>query len=166
MSLLCSTVVVPDPTLLSNTLTPFPTIASEELTMLTPFAPINAVPARLTDPVAEVVTLELFAAIEPPDTVECVALARGDLIHLAVAQGLLCMSRFRCALAKGSAANQNRSGDESAKNPVHLELSNRVICEQTRPFAQWNHRCAPDSFDALGRTSLSQGVARAHHRFR
>ena len=70
MSLLCSTVVVPDPTLLSNTLTPFPTIASEELTMLTPLAPINAVPARLTDPVAEVVTLELFAAIEPPDTVE------------------------------------------------------------------------------------------------
>lgn len=67
-SLLCSTVVVPEPTLLSNTLTPFPTIASEELTMLTPFAPSNAVPARLTDPVAEVVTEELLAAIEPPET--------------------------------------------------------------------------------------------------
>jgi hypothetical protein len=34
---------------------------------LTPLAPSNAVPARLTAPVAEVVTVELFAAIEPPD---------------------------------------------------------------------------------------------------
>jgi hypothetical protein len=52
--------------LLSYTFTPSATAASVELTMLTPAAPIRAVPLRLTAPVALVVTVELFAAIEPP----------------------------------------------------------------------------------------------------
>jgi hypothetical protein len=34
--------------------------------MLMPLAPLNALPLRLTAPVSLVVTVELFAAIEPP----------------------------------------------------------------------------------------------------
>jgi hypothetical protein len=34
--------------------------------MLTPLAPSNAVPLRFTDPALVVVTVEPFAAIEPP----------------------------------------------------------------------------------------------------
>ena len=53
--------------LLSYTFTPFATRLSVELTMLRPLAPINAVPLRFTEPVVVVLTVELFAAIEPPD---------------------------------------------------------------------------------------------------
>jgi hypothetical protein len=56
--------------LLSYTLTPLATRASVELTILTPLAPSSAVPLRLTAPVADVVTDELFAAIDPPDAEE------------------------------------------------------------------------------------------------
>jgi len=50
--------------LLSYTLTPFPTSASEEFTMLMPLAPISAVPERFTVPVLFSLTVELLAAIE------------------------------------------------------------------------------------------------------
>jgi len=53
--------------LLSYMLTPFATRLSLEFTMLMPLAPINAVPARLVAPVADVVTVELFAAMLPPE---------------------------------------------------------------------------------------------------
>ena len=45
-------------------LTPLATSPSEELTMLTPLAPIKAVPERFTVPVLVSVTVELLAAIE------------------------------------------------------------------------------------------------------
>ena len=86
--LLCVTVLLLVPMLLSYTLTPFPTKASEELTILTPLAPSNAVPARLTAPVAEVVTLELFAAIEPPET--------GSLSLCPAVTLSICVSRRGC----------------------------------------------------------------------
>jgi hypothetical protein len=50
--------------LLSYTFAPFATAASAELTMLIPLAAFNVEPARLTVPVLEEVTAELFAAIE------------------------------------------------------------------------------------------------------
>jgi hypothetical protein len=50
--------------LLSYMLTPLATSASEEFTMLTPLAPIRAVPERFTVPVLFSVTVELLAAIE------------------------------------------------------------------------------------------------------
>jgi hypothetical protein len=50
--------------LLSYTLTPLATSASEELTMLTPLAPMRAVPERFTVPVLFSVTVELLAATE------------------------------------------------------------------------------------------------------
>jgi hypothetical protein len=50
--------------LLSYTLTPLATSPSEEFTMLTPLAPIKAVPDRFTVPVLFSVTVELLAAIE------------------------------------------------------------------------------------------------------
>jgi hypothetical protein len=50
--------------LLSYMLTPLPTSASEELTILTPLEPIRAVPERLTVPVLFSLTVELLAAIE------------------------------------------------------------------------------------------------------
>jgi len=48
-------------------LTPFATSASVELTMLRPLAPIKAAPLRLVVPLVVVVTVELFAAILPPE---------------------------------------------------------------------------------------------------
>jgi len=53
--------------LASYTLTPSATSASLELTILTPLAPISAFPLRFTEPVDVVVTVELFAAMLPPD---------------------------------------------------------------------------------------------------
>ena len=53
--------------LTSYTLTPLATTASLELTILTPLAPISAFPLRFTESVEFVVTLELFAAILPPE---------------------------------------------------------------------------------------------------
>jgi hypothetical protein len=50
--------------LLSYTLTPSATSESVEFTMLTPEAPMSAVPERVTAPVLFSVTLELLAAIE------------------------------------------------------------------------------------------------------
>lgn len=50
----------------SQTFTPSATELFEALTTLTPCAPSIAVPAKLTDPLDEVVILELFVAIEPP----------------------------------------------------------------------------------------------------
>lgn len=50
--------------LLSYMLTPLATSESVEFTMLTPLAPMSAVPARLTEPVLFSVTLELLAATE------------------------------------------------------------------------------------------------------
>ena len=50
--------------LLSYTFTPFATIASDELTILMPLAPLKVDPLRSTVPVEELVTVELFAAIE------------------------------------------------------------------------------------------------------
>ena len=44
------------------TFAPLATSASAELTMFTPLAPINALPARLTLPLLVSVTVELFAA--------------------------------------------------------------------------------------------------------
>jgi hypothetical protein len=49
--------------LLSYTLTPLPTSASLEFTMLTPLAPSSAVPERFTVAVLFSVTVELLAAI-------------------------------------------------------------------------------------------------------
>lgn len=49
--------------LLSYTLTPLPTSASDEFTMLTPLAPSSAVPERFTVAVLFSVTVELLAAI-------------------------------------------------------------------------------------------------------
>jgi hypothetical protein len=45
-------------------LTPLATSASEELTMLTPLAPMRAVPERFTVPVLFSLTVELLAATE------------------------------------------------------------------------------------------------------
>jgi len=50
--------------LLSYTLTPLATMASDEFTMLTPDAPSRAVPERFTVPVLFSLTVELLAAIE------------------------------------------------------------------------------------------------------
>jgi hypothetical protein len=50
--------------LLSYTLTPFPTSASDEFTMLTPLAPMRDVPERFTVPVLFSLTVELLAATE------------------------------------------------------------------------------------------------------
>jgi hypothetical protein len=50
--------------LLLYTLTPLPTSASDEFTMLTPLDPISAVPERFTVPVLFSLTVELLAAIE------------------------------------------------------------------------------------------------------
>jgi hypothetical protein len=50
--------------LLSYMFTPLATSASEELTMLTPLAPLSAVPERFTVPVLFSLTVELLAATE------------------------------------------------------------------------------------------------------
>jgi hypothetical protein len=50
--------------LLSYTLTPLATSPSDEFTILTPLAPIRAVPERFTVPVLFSLTVELLAAIE------------------------------------------------------------------------------------------------------
>ena len=63
MELDCFT-LVPLAEPLSYTLTPLPTSASVEFTMLTPLAPSSAVPERFTAPVLFSVTVELLAAIE------------------------------------------------------------------------------------------------------
>jgi hypothetical protein len=49
--------------LLSYMLTPLATSESDELTILTPLAPMSAVPERFTVPVLFSVTVELLAAI-------------------------------------------------------------------------------------------------------
>ena len=83
--------------------------------MLMPLAPISAVPARLTAPVLFSVTVELLAAIEEFSSPAAVTLS----IWLS-RRGLLFVGCFRLALAIGSAANQNRSGNESANHFIHL----------------------------------------------
>lgn len=50
----------------SYTFTPFATLLSEVLTMFTPLAPESVDPARLTPLVFVVVTVDPFAAIDPP----------------------------------------------------------------------------------------------------
>lgn len=50
--------------LLSYTFAPFATVASAELTMLIPLAPLKVDPLRFTVLVEKLVTVELFAAIE------------------------------------------------------------------------------------------------------
>ena len=74
----CTSVPVPVASLAklaSYTLTPSATSASLELTILTPLAPISAFPLRFTEPVDVVVTVELFAAMLPPEASPAVTLS-------------------------------------------------------------------------------------------
>jgi len=50
------------PAVLLTTLAPLATMASDELTILTPAAPCNTLPATVTEPVLVSVTVESFAA--------------------------------------------------------------------------------------------------------
>jgi hypothetical protein len=73
----------------SQTLTPSPTELFEALTRLTPWAPSIAVPARLTDPLVEVVISELLVAIAPP---------AGSVVVAPAVTLSICLSLMACAL--------------------------------------------------------------------
>jgi hypothetical protein len=79
-----------------------------------------------------------------------VLLAGGsDLIHLAVTQRLFVVGCFGLVLAVGSAANQNRSGNNSANDLIHLWLHKGFVDERDRWRSNWWLRAG--QFDAPNR---------------